>query len=145
MTSETMNPAAAGTASGARDASQGAARPDHTTGNRADKPMLTVCLPPSTDPITVEGREAQTLALLMRTGTRGFTSGEASPLGWARRTSAYVRNLRLAGVPILTTWETTADARIGRYTLAAPVLVLGPEAKALARSNDLQTKGGARD
>ena len=121
-----MNPAAGERASGARDASQGATRSDHTTGNTADKPRLTVCLPPSTDPITVEGREAQTLALLMRTGPRGFTSGEASPLGWARRTSAYVRKLRLAGVPILTTWETTDDARIGRYSLAGPVVVVEP-------------------
>ncbi|WP_150125952.1 hypothetical protein [Brevundimonas sp. LM2] len=126
MTAQTMNPAAGDTAGGVRDASRGAARSEHTTGTRSDKLKLTVCLPPATDPITVEGREAQTLTLLMRVGPRGFTSGEASLLGWARRTSAYVRKLRLAGVPIHTTWEATDDARVGRYTLAGPVVVVGP-------------------
>ena len=126
MTPQTMNPAAGERANGAQDASRGAAHFDHTTGSRPDKVKLTVCLPPATDPITVEGREAQTLALLMKVGPRGFTSGEASSLGWARRTSAYIRKLRLAGIPILTTWETTDDARVGRYTLAG-LVVIAPE------------------
>lgn len=65
------------------------------------------------------------LGLLLSTGPMGFTSGEASPLGWARRTSHYVFKLRRAGIPITTTWETTADgARVARYCLAAPVEVV---------------------
>lgn len=88
-------------------------------------PVLTFRLPPDHRPVTVAGRQAQTLALLIQCGPAGVTSGEASPLGWARRTSAYVGKLRQAGVPIVTTWERVADATIGRYTLAGPVVVIG--------------------
>jgi hypothetical protein len=77
------------------------------------------------EPLTVGGREAQTLALLVSVGPSGFTSGEASPLGWARRTSHYVRKLRLAGVPIATTRERIGDATVGRYALAATVHLIG--------------------
>ncbi|MFN3815161.1 hypothetical protein [Brevundimonas sp.] len=85
-------------------------------------PRLTFRLLPDGEPLTVEGREAQTLALLLTTGPRGFTSGEASPLGWARRTSAYIFKLRRLGLPIATAREATPDgARVARYTLAGPV------------------------
>lgn len=87
-------------------------------------PILTFRLPPDHRPMTVSGRQAQTLALLIQCGPAGVTSGEASPLGWARRTSAYVGKLRQEGVPIVTTWERAGDARIGRYALAGPVVVI---------------------
>nr|WP_314135727.1 hypothetical protein [uncultured Brevundimonas sp.] len=75
--------------------------------------------------MTVDGRDAQTLALLLTTGPCGFTSGEASRLGWARRTSAYVHKLRRLGLPILTEREKTADgAVVARYILAGAVAVV---------------------
>ena len=89
---------------------------------------LTFTLEPDGRPITVFGRLAQTLDLLIRVGANGFTSGEASPLGWARRTSHYVHRLRAVGVQIGMTWERVGDARVGRYFLVAPVAVVGPEA-----------------
>lgn len=82
---------------------------------------LTVRILPGGDPITVVGRLAQTLQLLIDTRERGFTSGEASPLGWARRTSAYVQKLRELGFPIATVRERAGDATVGRYILMAPV------------------------
>jgi len=85
---------------------------------------LTDRLEPDADPATLRGRLAQTLALLIRTGAGGFTSGEASPLGWARRTSDYVHQLRARGVRMATIGERTGDARIGRYRLADPVTLL---------------------
>jgi len=86
---------------------------------------LTWRLLPDGEPVTVDGREAQTLALLLTTGPRGFTAGEASPLGWARRTAAYVHKLRRLGLPVVTDRETTADgAVVARYSLIAPVAVV---------------------
>lgn len=85
---------------------------------------LTFRLTTEGDPLTVSGRMAQTLALLVKVGPSGFTSGEASPLGWARRTSHYVMQLRELGVSILTTRERVGDAVIGRYCLTAPVYVV---------------------
>lgn len=79
---------------------------------------------PDGEPFTVTGREAQTLDLLIRSGETGFTSCEASPLGWARRTSAYVLKLRRKGVPVSTTRERAGDATVGRYRLAGRVRVL---------------------
>lgn len=127
MTPEEMNPAAAVTANGVRDASPLSKQAHHNhSHHRACKPSLTFSLPPDTVPITVAGREAQTMRLLIQTGPQGFTSGEASPLRWARRTGAYVHKLRGVGVPILTTLESVGDARVGRYALAGPVVVLSP-------------------
>jgi len=69
--------------------------------------------------ITVTGRQAQTLALLIERGLRGFTSGEASPFGWARRTSHYISCLRKLGLQIETRWELAGEGvRVGRYVLA---------------------------
>jgi hypothetical protein len=80
---------------------------------------------PDGTPLTVRGRLAQTLTLLIEKGRQGFTSGDASKFGWARRTSAYIARLRALGLAIETLWETTADGcRIGRYVLAQPVLIL---------------------
>ena len=70
------------------------------------------------------GRLAQTMRLLLQCGEDGFTSGDASPLGWARRTSGYIHDLRKLGIPIETRWESLSDGvRIGRYLLAAQVEV----------------------
>lgn len=121
MEAETMNPAAGATANGARGALVESDRPEPTTGKPV-KATLKVRLDGS--PVTLEGRLAQTLELLIQTGTRGFTSGEASPLGWARRTSHYVHKLRRMGFPIVTLQERVMDARVGRYVLTAPVVVL---------------------
>ena len=130
MAPETMNPAAGDTASGARDASLGGGRADHNSGRSPDKCAMTFRLPPDGEPVSVDGREAQTLALLVTTGPRGFTSGEASPLGWARRTSAYVHKLRRLGLPIATVREKTPDgALVARYTLAAAVVVTALECR----------------
>lgn len=124
MTLETKNPVAGDTANGARHASRGGGHPDLSSGPSPDKGALTFSLSPDGEPVTVDGREAQTLALLVTTGPRGFTSGEASHLGWARRTSAYVHKLRRLGLPIATVREKTPDgATVARYTLAASVVV----------------------
>lgn len=124
MNLQTMSPAAGETASGAREASLGGVRPEHSHPHRNGKAELTFRLPPDHRPMTVTGRQAETLALLIQCGAAGFTTGEASPLGWARRVSAYVGKLRALGVPIVTTWERAGDARIGRYALSGPVVVI---------------------
>jgi hypothetical protein len=97
--------------------------PSISPGTASVKPNISVKLADG-KVLTFQGRQAQTLALLIRKGKAGLTSGEASGYGWARRTSAYVRCLRVAGVPIVTGLERALDARIGRYFLAGPVLVL---------------------
>jgi len=76
--------------------------------------------------LTLSGREAQTLGLLIERGERGVNSGEASPLGWARRTSAYIHRLRRAGFAISTCREPAGDANVARYRLVEPVEVLEP-------------------
>lgn len=125
-----VSPAAGATANGARNAKE--FDPPRQTHPSAVRPLSArrqahICfrLSPDAEPITVVGREAQTLALLAARGPQGFTSGEASPLGWGRRTSAYVYKLRRLGVPIETTREGTPDgACIGRYRLSRPVELL---------------------
>lgn len=73
-------------------------------------------------------RLVQTARLLLKTGRTGFTSGEASPFGWARRTSAYVHALRGLGVPIETLRERTPDGMlIGRYRLSEAVMVISQD------------------
>lgn len=127
MTLETRRPAP-GDGGGPRKhvSGQGQAQ-DNPKGRKPQgEPRLTFRLSPDGEPMTVDGREAQTLALLLTTGPRGFTAGEASPLGWARRTAAYVHNLRRMGLPVVTERETTADgAVVARYSLSAPVVVVG--------------------
>ena len=116
------NPTARSGGGGARIGSLGGGRSEDTTTGARNKARLRVRLGDAV--LTVTGRAAQTLALLVERGARGFTSGEASPLGWARRTSEYVRQLRKLGFEIVTTWERAGDARIGRYTLASVVEIL---------------------
>jgi hypothetical protein len=73
----------------------------------------------------VHGRLAQTLWLLINSGSKGQTAGDASPMGWARRTSHYVFKLRQLGLDITTIRELTSDgARIGRYRLNTPLSVI---------------------
>ncbi len=120
-----MNPAAGDTTDGAREALLDGKREHHTNGPGHGKPMLTARILPQGTPFTVNGRLAQTLGLLLTTGAQGFTSGETSPLAWARRTSAYVHKLRRLGVPIATTREATSDgAVVARYSLAGAVVLI---------------------
>lgn len=124
---ESTNPAATAMANGVLVGTRPFKnRPSNPTSKpHGDKPKLTVKVADGDLPITVRGREAQTLALLIQLGVRGFTSGEASPLNWARRTSAYVHKLNRAGVPVASVLEPTSDgARVARYSLAAPVAVV---------------------
>jgi hypothetical protein len=98
----------------------------NTQSNRI-KPKVTF-IADGRDPVTVRGRQAQTLTLLVERGPRGFTSGEASPMGWARRTSHYVHCLRMLGVQIETRREAAGDgSRIGRYTLTTPLRLVAGE------------------
>lgn len=86
---------------------------------------LHVRFAPDAAQIAFRGREAQTLKLSIDTGPRGFTSGEANPLAWARRTTACIHNLRGAGVPIATTRERTPDgASVARDSLSCQVTVV---------------------
>lgn len=125
MTPNELNPDAVKAAVGAQGALLGGLHSNHTTAPKANKPALTVRLQPDASPVTVFGREAQTLALLIERGGSGFTSGEASPLGWARRTSHYIFKLRGQGIAIATAMEPTPDgAVVARYSLAEPVTVL---------------------
>ena len=91
------------------------------------KPMLMVHRASDNAAMTFHGREAQTLDLLIQCGANGLTSGEASPLGWARRTSAYVKNLRDGGVNIATTREPASGAMVGRYRLLDSFTVIASQ------------------
>ena len=97
----------------------------HFAGERAkDTGKIEFRIEPDGAPIVVSGRVAQTLLLLIETGGRGFTSGEASPYRWARRTSHYVFVLRSLGVHIDTLRELAGDVRIGRYILRSRVTLV---------------------
>ena len=77
------------------------------------------------DQVRFDGREAQTLVLLLQYGAAGFTSGQASSLGWARRTSAYIHKLRKAGLKIHTAMQTLpCGATVGAYSLVTTVTVV---------------------
>lgn len=124
MGSQDKGPGAGGTARGTPEIARGKA--PSSTKSRREREALTARVLPDGAPVTVRGREAQTLGLLIRKGPAGFTSGEASPMGWARRSSDYIFKLRGKGFPIATTLEDTADGcRVGRYSLSAPVVIVG--------------------
>ena len=127
MTPEKRRPAAGSSRGGPSDSVSGQGRADLNPQNRARQFRLTFRILPDGPRVTVTGRVAQTLALLIKTGPKGFTSGEASPLGWARRTSHYILELRRRGLLILTVWESAGDCRIGRYILQSPVSVVPEE------------------
>ena len=96
-----------------------------STGETARLVGLVVTWLPGQDPVLFSGREAQTLFSLYRAGARGLTSGDFSAQGWARRTSAYVHNLRKAGLNISTTREVAPpDANVGRYRLQSRIVIL---------------------
>lgn len=120
------------------------ARPETTSPARARKTLIRVRVRGRT--ITLAGREAQTLGLLIMRGEVGMTSGEASPLGWARRTSAYVHKLRRAGFGISTTRERAGDASVARYRLVEPVEVLPPDdGQDVADAASDSRKGGSAE
>lgn len=119
------------------------ARQQSTKPARPLKPLIRVRAGGRT--LTFIGRQAQTLALLVERGERGLNSGEASPLGWARRTSAYVHKLRRAGFGISTTRERAGDASVARYRLVEPVEVLPPgdDLDGADAASDRRKGGGA--
>lgn len=80
---------------------------------------------PSGEVTTVRGRKAQALRLFVKVGERGITQDEARRFHWARRLSQYVLELRRLGVDVATIGERTRDARVGRYVLQSPVVLLG--------------------
>ncbi|WP_397421064.1 hypothetical protein [Phenylobacterium sp.] len=123
MTEKNKNPGAGGAARGAGGVALGQA--SASSKPHRSREALTAQVLPNGEPVTVVGRQAQTLRLLIARGAAGFTSGEASPLGWARRTSHYVMQLRRAGFPIGMVREPATDgSRVGRYFLGSPVAVL---------------------
>ena len=74
--------------------------------------------------IVATGREAQTLWHLLFVHGKGATSLDFTKAGWARRTSAYVFDLRKMGVQIQTILEVTDDgARVARYGLAEKLVL----------------------
>jgi hypothetical protein len=120
------------------------ARPEPTKPAHPRKTMIRVRVRGRT--MTLTGREAQTLGLLIERGERGLTSGEASPLGWARRTSAYIHRLRRLGFRVTTTREPAGDASVARYRLAEPVEVLPPDdGQDVADAASDSRKGGSAD
>jgi hypothetical protein len=93
---------------------------------------------PSGEWTQARGRIAQTLELLILVGDAGVTSGEASPLGWARRTSHYIMMLRRAGVSISTTRELAADGVwIARYRLCSELKTFEPSVEAACFSKEV--------
>jgi hypothetical protein len=94
------------------------------------KPKIVVRLLPSESVIHIPGgRLAETMRLLISCGSRGFTSGEASVYRWARRTAAYICELRKRGIPIAIAKEAVSDgARVGRYSLDCEIEVVSDEA-----------------
>lgn len=125
MIENRLMPPAVTTSGGTCEASGGGGPLEHDCLPMPKKFTLSFRLSPDAERTTLEGREAQTFDLLMTTGPRGFTSGEASSLGWARRTSAYIYKLRQRGLPIISEREKTADgAVVVRYTLTAPFVLI---------------------
>ena len=115
MVLETENPGAGGAARGGWKI--GSPKQQNTSQVPHPKPLLKVKRASDNVEMTFNGREAQTLDLLIQCGGAGVTSGEASPLGWARRTSAYIKKLRDGGVNITTSREPASGAIVGRYRL----------------------------
>ena len=72
------------------------------------------------------GREAETVIALINAGPRGITSLEAFRAGWAVRLAAYIRDLRLMGVPIDMKREAHDGGKHGRYVLRSSVTILQP-------------------
>ena len=124
MASDKEKPATGSSRGGSSRGVSGQGRRNDNPHRPMEQFTLSFRSPPDGPKQTVTGRVAQTLTLLVQTGPKGFTSGEASPLGWARRTSHYILKLRELGLEILTVWEKAGDCRIGRYVLLTPVVVI---------------------
>lgn len=110
-------------------------RPDFDTATTPKKkPEIAVRVLPLGGVIHVPGgRLAETMRLLISSGPRGFTSGEASVYRWARRTGGYIWELRKRGIQIATLMETVSDgARVGRYILDCEIEVVRDEAMGAA-------------
>lgn len=105
---------------------QSSTKKSSTTAKGRRQPPITVKLVDSGAVIDVPGgREAEMLRLLIERGEQGTTTGEASPLGWSRRVSAYIKSLRDLGLPIGKTMEPTPDgARVARYRLDAVIRIM---------------------
>ena len=123
MTPTKERPAPAVTERRGADLAPAKKQPQYTR-RCARNPSMMVRKLPEGEAFIVRGRAAQTLALLIEVGDKGFNSGEASPLGWARRTSAYVFVLRESGLDIATDRERVADASVARYRLNSRIEVL---------------------
>ena len=121
MSDDKKSPAAGETADRARGLSSASRQPQYNTCKHKGH-KLTVSVQGTL--IEVKGRAAQTLLLLKQKGSRGFTSGEASPLGWAKRTSHYIHQLRKLGFQIVTLPEKDGDVVIGRYVLTQRVVIV---------------------
>ncbi|MBP7482056.1 MAG: hypothetical protein KA788_05920 [Lacunisphaera sp.] len=120
MTPQNGNPGAGGAG-----ASKGRSSKQQNT-NKVTQPKAMLKVHRASDNSThvFHGRDAQTLDMLIQLGALGVTSGEASVVGWARRTSAYIKNLRDAGVQISTTREPASGAMVGRYHLLDSLTVV---------------------
>ena len=121
MSGKKKSPAVAGTTDRARVLSNAPGQPQYNTPHRKRYHLAVSVLGTL---IEVKGRAAQTLLLLTQKGSRGFTSGEASPLGWAKRTSHYIHQLRKLGFEIVTLPEKDGDVVIGRYVLTQRVVIV---------------------
>lgn len=109
-------------ASHSRRAHLDGARPE--TKRKAEKVQAKIRRCDSGQVLTLKGRNAQTLLFLHIRGVTGATSGDFSSMGWGRRTSAYVFDLRGMGFEIETHFEQIGDAVVGRYVLRTAIEVL---------------------
>ena len=122
MVKKRENPAAGHTGGGVGNGSRGA---DEVKGTSTLRTPAGLSISLANEIVTVSGRLAQTLQVLIQRGASGLSTDEAARLGWARRLSDYIAKLKKRGVPICKVWERTADgARIGRYLLCGPFSVV---------------------
>jgi hypothetical protein len=145
MELEDVGPGAVGAAHGAKGLAFEEAH--RSTEPHAAREALTARVLPDGEPVTVFGREAKTLRLLITVGPRGFTSSEAAPLGWARRVSHYIFMLRRAGFSVVTARERTTDgALVARYSLEGQVQTVAERsvtAETVARCDPATSEGTA--
>ena len=106
-----------------RKAPEEAIKSKSTDTKAKSKPIIKV-IKATGEMIVVSGREAQALWHLMQVKGQGATSLDFSRAGWARRTSAYIFDLRMMGIAIVSPLEATDDgARVARYILAEPLTI----------------------
>jgi hypothetical protein len=101
------------------------AKVSNSNSNKAKTKPFIKSMKPSGEMIFATGREAQTLWHLMLKGNAGDTSLGFSCSGWARRTSAYIFELRLMGIDIHSSLELVEDgARVARYVLNDKLILI---------------------